>query len=288
MNKRYQLLLPLVFVCLYSLQSQDSAAPVIAPIQQFFDGMRTSDTSLIKQTLYPGVSLKTVAATKEGTFELKDGDMDDFLNAVGTPHDKVFDERILSYDVKLDGPMASVWTPYRFYLGEEFSHCGVNVFQMIQTPEGWKIASIMDTRRRKGCDSEVPDHESAINELLDNWHKAAATADADVFFGSMAEHGIYLGTDASERWLRDELRSWAKSAFEREVAWAFTPSDRHIYFSADKQTAWFEERLDTWMGVCRGSGVLEYLDGEWKLVHYDLAIMVPNEKVEAFRELMKE
>ena len=287
MNKKYQLLLPLVLICCCSLQAQDSEAMAIAPIQQFFDGMRTSDTSLIKQTLYPGVVLKTVAGTKEGTFELKDGNMDDFLNAVGTPHDKVFDERILSYDVKIDGPMASVWTPYRFYLGEEFSHCGVNVFQLIQTPDGWKIASIMDTRRRKGCDSEDPDDEGSISILLDNWHKAAATADADTFFGSMAKHCIYLGTDASERWLRDELREWAKSAFEREVAWAFTPSDRHIYFSEDKQTAWFEELLDTWMGVCRGSGVLQQIDGEWKLVHYDLAIMVPNEKVEAFKELMK-
>ena len=123
--------------------------------------------------------------------------------------------------------------------------------------------------------------------MLDQWHEAAATADGDAFFGAMTADGIYLDTDATERWLRDELKAWAKKAFERESAWAFTPSNREIYFAGDGKTAWFEELLDTWMGTCRGSGVLTKTTDGWKIKHYNLAILVPNDKIDAFKEMMK-
>jgi hypothetical protein len=70
---------------------------------------------------------------------------------VGTPHDEVWDERVLSEKVEIDGPLASVWTEYAFYAGDEFSHCGIDAFQVAQTPEGWRIIALTDTRRRDGC-----------------------------------------------------------------------------------------------------------------------------------------
>jgi hypothetical protein len=47
--------------------------------------------------------------------------------------------------------MAAVWTPYNFYYNGQFSHCGVNSFQVIRFKDGWKIQYIIDTRRRTGC-----------------------------------------------------------------------------------------------------------------------------------------
>lgn len=128
------------------------------------------------------------------------------------------------------------------------------------------------------------DTEQDIHKLLDAWHQAAAKADEDVFFGSMADDAIYLGTDATERWTKTELMKWSKKHFDRESAWAFDPYDRTVYVSADGVTAWFEELLKTWMGVCRGSGVLvrDAADSGWKIVHYNLAVLVPNELIEDF------
>ena len=103
----------------------------------------------------------------------------------------------------------------------------------------------------------------------------------------MAKDCIYLGTDAAERWLRDELREWAKFAFEREVAWAFTPSERQLYWSDNQRVVWFEELLETQMGTCRGSGVLMRDGTGWTLKHYDLAIMVPNDLVKDFLKLVE-
>jgi hypothetical protein len=74
-----------------------------------------------------------------------------FVTAVGKTHPEKWDERIYDVKISADGPMAVVWAPYKFYRGEIFSHCGVNVFTMIKTRQGWKINAITDTRRKTGC-----------------------------------------------------------------------------------------------------------------------------------------
>ncbi|NND93592.1 MAG: nuclear transport factor 2 family protein [Flavobacteriales bacterium] len=135
------------------------------------------------------------------------------------------------------------------------------------------------------------DKESAsitIHAMMDKWHEAAAMADEETFFGMMSEKTIYLGTDKSERWTRDELREWSKKYFERDKAWAFSPDNRQLYFSVDGRTAWFEELLETWMGPCRGSGVLINRDSTWTLEHYNLAMLIDNEDVDAVLEVIQQ
>jgi ketosteroid isomerase-like protein len=125
-----------------------------------------------------------------------------------------------------------------------------------------------------------------INALMDRWHRAAATADEAVFFGSMTDDAVYLGTDPSERWTKPQFMVWSKEHFEGETAWSFRPHDRVIYLSGDGSVAWFEELLDTWMGTCRGSGVLLKLDGGWKIAHYDLSVTIPNDLIGEYIDLL--
>lgn len=122
--------------------------------------------------------------------------------------------------------------------------------------------------------------EQKINSMLDQWHKDAATANGDGYFALMADDAIYIGTDATEHWTKEQFYSFAKPYFDAGKAWSFTATERNIYFSKDKNVAWFDELLDTWMGVCRGSGVLEKINGEWKLQHYHLAVTVPNDDIQ--------
>ena len=135
----------------------------------------------------------------------------------------------------------------------------------------------------QNADPEVS--KSEIHALMDSWHLAASEADEDKFYGLMTEEAIYIGTDSSERWKRDELRKWATKAFEREVAWDFKAFDREVYISKDGQTAWFEEKLNTWMGTCIGSGVLTMEKEEWKISHYHLGVTISNEKIKEFIEI---
>ena len=116
-----------------------------------------------------------------------------------------------------------------------------------------------------------------VGAVLDDWHQAAAVADEARYFGHFAPNGVFMGTDATERWTLAEFRRWAQPSFQRKSAWSFKPHDRHVDFSGDGKTAWFDEMLDTPnLGLCRGSGVLLSLGGKWKIVQYNLSVPIPN------------
>ena len=78
-----------------------------------------------------------------------------------------------------------------------------------------------------------------IHIFIDKWHEAATKADGELFFGSMAENSIYIGTDATERWTKTEFISFAKPYFEEHKTWDFKPQDRDLHLSADGQYVWF-------------------------------------------------
>lgn len=124
-----------------------------------------------------------------------------------------------------------------------------------------------------------------IDTVLDNWHLAAANADEETFFGLMAEDAHYLGTDETEDWTKDEMKIWANQFFDKDSAWDFKKKIRNIYIYEDSNLAWFDETLDTWMGVCRGSGVVVLTENGWKIKHYVLSVAVSNEKIDAYLEL---
>lgn len=120
-------------------------------ISTLFVGMKTKNTDLVKPAFHPEAIMQTVITGESGA-SLGSNSVQDFLNRIAnTPENTVLDERILEYQIKIDGHMASAWTPYEFYVNDAFSHCGVNSFQLIKTPEGWKITYIIDTRRKEGC-----------------------------------------------------------------------------------------------------------------------------------------
>jgi len=284
-----KLILPAFLLFHFTTNAQtasDDQAAVIATIQRMFDAMRAGDSTMLRSTFDPSARMQTAVTNKEGKPMLLDETVSEFAKAVGTPHKEVWDERIWHYDVRVDGRLATAWTDYTFYLDDKMLHCGVNAFQLFKGENGWKITQITDTRRKNDCQTAVNPDLSAIHQLMDEWHHAAAVADEDKFFGSMTADGIYLGTDASERWLRDEMKEWSKKYFAKESAWAFTAHDRQVYFSANGQIAWFEELLDTWMGPCRGSGVLQKTSEGWKIRHYNLAVAVANEVVNDYIKLL--
>jgi hypothetical protein len=125
-----------------------------------------------------------------------------------------------------------------------------------------------------------------INKFIDNWHQAAAVADTS-FFNYLDSDVVYIGTDATERWTKNEFVSFAMPYFKKGKAWNFKTRERKVYFADGGQIAWFNETLDTWMGICRSSGVLEMNQKhEWKIKQYHLSCTVPNEKVKQFIELI--
>jgi hypothetical protein len=131
------------------------AAPETQAVQQvvttFFDGMRRGDSTMVRRTLAPGAVFHGIGEKPGQPTTLETESISGFLKAVGTPHPAVWDERVQFERVLIDANLASVWAPYEFYLGPKFSHCGYDSFQLVKLAEGWKIAHIIDTRRKDKC-----------------------------------------------------------------------------------------------------------------------------------------
>ncbi|AKI98520.1 uncharacterized protein (TIGR02246 family) [Archangium gephyra] len=126
---------------------------------------------------------------------------------------------------------------------------------------------------------------AAVNAVLDDWHKAAAQADEARYFGHFTSDAVFLGTDATERWTREEFRAWARPYFSKGKAWSFTSVSRHVSFSKDGAVAWFDEALSTPnMGPARGSGVLVKDGSAWKIAQYNLSIPIPNALMDDFKQ----
>jgi hypothetical protein len=118
----------------------------------------------------------------------------------------------------------------------------------------------------------------AVASVLDGFHAAAAAADEEKYFAALAPDAVFLGTDATERWTKDEFQKFAHPYFAKGKAWTYKATSRWISFAPDRQVAWFDELLESpHLGKCRGSGVLVLHAGAWKIEQYNLSIPIPND-----------
>lgn len=129
--------------------AQSPEAEVLAVVERVFDGMRAADTAMIRATFHPDVRLITTG-TRDGQPFAGTVPIQAWLDGVAGA-DQVLDERIYDAEVRIADNLATVWTYYTLHIGDAFSHCGYDAFQLARTADGWKITQIMDTRRRDGC-----------------------------------------------------------------------------------------------------------------------------------------
>lgn len=128
--------------------AEDSVKVVI---NKMFAGMKNADPVLLKSCFADSIVFQTIARNKEGNLVVRNEDPAGFIDFVSKELPGNADERIIFDVVKTDGPLAIAWTPYSFYYKGQFSHCGVNSFQLVRLNGEWKIQYIIDTRRKQGC-----------------------------------------------------------------------------------------------------------------------------------------
>lgn len=143
----------LTFITLsFAVKAQPAQDSVKNAVNKLFQAMKNSDTTLLKTVFADSAILQTITRNKEGEIKIKNETVGAFATSISQLQKGDADERI-EYDViKIDGPLAIVWTPYKFYYKGVFSHCGVNSFQLVKINDEWKIQYLIDTRRKKGCD----------------------------------------------------------------------------------------------------------------------------------------
>lgn len=125
-----------------------------------------------------------------------------------------------------------------------------------------------------GASQAIP----ALDELLNGFHRAAAESDFDDYFQRFAEDAYFLGTDAAERWSVSEFMNYARPAFEQGRGWKYEVLKRNIEHRQGLDIYWFDEILfNEKLGRCRGTGIIVREDGHWKIAHYSLSMLIPNE-----------
>ncbi len=147
---RYIAVFLTILAALQETKAQTATDSVKQTVNNLFTAMRTSDTVLLRSAFSNEAILQTIT-NAVGQTKVRTDKVDAFVQSVGRPHTEVYDERIVFERVDVDGDLASVWTPYKFYIGTNFSHCGVNSFQLVRLNGEWKIQYLIDTRRKEPC-----------------------------------------------------------------------------------------------------------------------------------------
>ena len=125
--------------------SASSEKEVKQVIQNMFHAMLQADTTLLRTCFSDKVIFQTIVNKPEGAM-VNTMSINDFIQSIGKQLPNALDERIEFGAIQVDPLMATVWTPYTFYLKGQYSHKGINSFQLVKFKEGWKIQYLIDTR----------------------------------------------------------------------------------------------------------------------------------------------
>jgi len=149
---RILILLTAIILISNITRAQSAEDSVKAVVNQLFAAMKGANAAMLKEAFADSAVLQTIRRKQDGTFFVQNEKVGDFVEQIGKAKKDSLDERITFEIVKVDGPLAIAWTPYKFYYAGNFSHCGVNSFQLVRINGRWKIQFLIDTRRRQGCE----------------------------------------------------------------------------------------------------------------------------------------
>lgn len=150
--KKYFLFFGLLICASVASNAQTAEDSVKAVVTSLFTAMKNADGALLRTTFSDSAVLQTIAMTKDGKTIIRNEKVEEFVKSISSLKKESADERIEFGSIKIDGNLASVWTPYKFYFNGNFSHCGANSFQLVRFGTEWKIQYLIDTRRRQGCE----------------------------------------------------------------------------------------------------------------------------------------
>ena len=150
--KRILILLTATIFISTITKAQSPEDSVKAVVNQLFAAMKGANAAMLKEAFADSAVLQTIRRKQDGSFFVQDEKVSDFVEQIGKAKKDSLDERITFETIKIDGPLAIAWTPYKFYYAGNFSHCGVNSFQLVRINGRWKIQFLIDTRRRQACD----------------------------------------------------------------------------------------------------------------------------------------
>ncbi len=157
----FQTLLVVMLSCLSHLtQAHELQQPtqvdnaVTVPIYQLFDAMREHDQHKLLAQFTKQALLQRITHTGE----VINTDVKQFALSI-SKNSATLDEHLLAVTTQQQDELASVWTPFAFYLNDKLSHCGTNSFQLVQINGAWKIQYLIDVTYAGDCQAFVAKHK---------------------------------------------------------------------------------------------------------------------------------
>lgn len=133
-------------------KAQTAEDSVKTAVNRLFTAMKNSDAVALESSFADSAILQTITKDKDGKMVIETDAVAAFAGIISKLPKGAADERIVFDMIRIDGPLAIVWAPYKFYYNGVFSHCGVDSFQLVFVNGEWKIQYLIDTRRKKGCE----------------------------------------------------------------------------------------------------------------------------------------
>lgn len=146
--------LGVVFLFLFvSVSAQDAEKQEVRKVVEgFFDAFHKQDSVSMKKFMADEVVLQTTGKNKEGETMLQTQKIEKLYESIVSIPDSIeFQEKLTSWNIQVDRTMANAWVGYEFWINNQFSHCGINSFQMVNFNGEWKIIYLIDTRGKEGC-----------------------------------------------------------------------------------------------------------------------------------------
>lgn len=249
------------------------------------DDLNAGDSAAFFGHFYPNATLYNLGPNGPEMLELKA-----FSPVLKKFKNKEYREDFTKIEVRsLESGLISVDVAFNFFINETFAFAGVDHVVWIEDPNGYRIINLYTGALKPKFTTEGGGtaQMAKLDALMDQWHKDVATYDQERYFNFMSSGFIFLGTDPTERWTKEEFLTFCQPYFERRSTWYFTPNWRNWYVNDDGSVAWFEESIATQMEECRGSGVLVRENNSWKIAHYNLSVLIENEKMDKFIKLRK-
>lgn len=213
--------------------AQTAEQEVLKVVTQMFDGMRNADSAAVRAVFVPGARFASIdprATPPSVRFDSVGG----WINGIAGSN-KRWNEQIYDVQVKVDGDMAHVWSPYTFYLDGKWNHCGVNSMELLKINSAWKLTQLSDTRKREACRDPLgggprqatppgtPAHEF--------WNRLQALC------GRAYEGVLTEGQAADSVFLRSRLVIHARACSPTEIRIA-------LHSGADRSRTWVLTRTD--------------------------------------------
>lgn len=123
---------------------------IVAAVQAVFDAMRTRDTIALKAAFTPDAQLVSIRTVPGAPARVQTQPLAAFMTSVGRAREELV-ETMWDPRVDVAGDIASLWAPYDFRIGANFSHCGHDAVHLVRTESGWKITAITYTVVTTGC-----------------------------------------------------------------------------------------------------------------------------------------